>query len=200
MTRIPKLSGKIIDEFALYYLSLFRPERCHNGLLSGYTYDYKSLLSWMRSLNFSTLLVDYLRLQALQNMMFSTLITSASRQLIFLYRNQNVTYWNSQEQHEALQLHQSTQIVQWLLAEDDGVPNDDFDLPIETRVLDFCNKESKYSKNQLDLLESLDSSSSDDVLNDIEMTTSAGLCVTSKSTDFLKHTHCENLQGQTGCL
>ena len=71
-----------MDEFSLYYLALFRPEEtCFDGTLSGYSYDYPTLLDWMKSLDLSTKLIDYLGLQALNNHMFATVSTSACRQL-----------------------------------------------------------------------------------------------------------------------
>ena len=75
---------------------------CHCAVHSLDVADLVPWALWLTSTrDLSTKLIDYLRLQALNNHMFATVSTSAWRQLVSAYRNQNVTYWNDTELEEA---------------------------------------------------------------------------------------------------
>ena len=76
------------------YLPLFRPEPTnYDGTIDGLSYTLEGLAQWMNNLTFCEFLIDYFRLQMVEQKMFTMYSASFTRDIIGTYPNQAVNKW-----------------------------------------------------------------------------------------------------------
>ena len=81
---------------------MFRPEPAnYDGTIACLSYTFEALAGWLQNLAFSEFLIDYFRLEMVQQQMFTTYSASVTRDIIGAYRNQSVTKWTADEQSRA---------------------------------------------------------------------------------------------------
>ena len=95
---------KKADKFALFYLTLFRPEReVYNAAYkeNKYNYDWEAYKSWIAELTHDDRVISYCRLNYLQNHIHGIKTTSSLRKLARQYRDRERRLWTTEEQRHA---------------------------------------------------------------------------------------------------
>ena len=94
---------KSADEFAFYYLVLFRPELdlYEVGQTNSYEYNWDALVHFICDLKKSNREVDALRYEIMDRMVHSWKTNRRNRLLLSKYRGRARTMWNREEIEEA---------------------------------------------------------------------------------------------------
>ena len=142
------------NEFAYYYLALFRPEPAnYDGTIDCLSYTFQDLAGWMQNLAFNEFLTDYFRLEMVQQQMFTAYSASVTRDIIGAYRNQSVTKCAADEQSRAstyFQDHAEATRPSALL-EDMYVLSVNEEL--SPQALQACQRHSQYCTDQIKKLQ-----------------------------------------------
>lgn len=95
--------GKKADKFALYYLTIFRPEdRLYKaGQSCTYKYDWESFVEFYKKLSISDIAVDTLRLEQMNRFIHSWRVNKEKRDLMTDYRGKDARKWKDVEQQAA---------------------------------------------------------------------------------------------------
>ena len=146
------------DQFALYYLTLFRPERDHFNAADKpnlYKYDWEAFKSWVFELENDDRIISHCRLVQLENHVHGLKTNTTLRKIARDYRERKRRIWTESEKNQFNFTEQSKNFESGNFS--NGIDPDDYDVqnamtPQQLKTATIMNT---YGLNQIEAIKKL---------------------------------------------